>query len=76
MVKIYAQFDSARRIQSLTALAAPAEFELTLAAEPGSSVAEVEGIELEEAEVHDPEKLREIIALHKSVEAFPRVRLT
>jgi hypothetical protein len=74
-MKIYVQFDSARRIQSLIALSAPDQFGLTLAPGPGNFVAEVEGIQLEERDVKDPEKLREIVARHQSVETFPRTRL-
>jgi hypothetical protein len=76
MMKIYVQFDAAGKIQSLTALSAPDQFGLTLAPGPGTFVAEVEGIQLDENDVKDPEKLREIVARHKSVESFPRTRLS
>lgn len=74
-MKIYAQFDSTGRIQSLTALTAPEGFGAVLVTGPGSFVAEVEGVRLDEGDVKDAEKLREIATRHKSVKTFPRTRL-
>ena len=59
----------------LVALTAPEGFGAALVTGPGSFVAELEGVRLDEGDVKDAEKLREIATRHKSVKTFPRTRL-
>ena len=73
-MKVYAQFDTAGKIKSMTALNAPDEFGAVLVTQPGTFVAEVEGIRISEGDLKDPAKLREIVSRYKSVKTFPRPR--
>jgi hypothetical protein len=74
-MKVYAQFDTAGKIKSMTVLDAPDEFSAVLVPKSGTFVAEVEGIRISEGDLKDPAKLREIVGRYKSVKTFPHTRI-
>ncbi len=73
-MKIFAHFDSEGTIRALVWINAPEGVGLMLAPEPGTFVAEIEGLKFK-SDKPDLEELREIARSHKVSTPLPRCKL-